>query len=959
MIQFSISSKKQQENETEYEAVQRQRSRCIWLTGRKGVTELEAAEAIVTEAKSVIQEELGGLGIQWKNDKEASVDEGQGQNENQDRSSVLKTPLNRSNSGNNSSINGIKTNSVNKRRNSKDSRRSLTRRKTISPKLTESSNTQDKTPNQSVVIPPDIQVHTKQNSSQNTQKRNEVGNISPSLQTNSNTSNGVNSDKNEEISNHRPCQILPNSVVMETNQVNKHLNSVKDDLHQAVKKNEKELNSTNDVEDFSQISFTIEKTQTDLKNTNNKNDKILHEGVTKKICHLNEAKNNQTEQCTKNIKSGNNLLNENDDLFAGFTQEFDVSCLAIEKLHGQNSRDSLEKLPIGDFNKQSSNQDVDKILCDTDAVSGNDHEEDNNMEGFHDEFADSFCLDTQVAMELSPHNNNSDIPLENGCKEKHQKEVIVKKKQVCEVSPSLYSEEVTDYKVVQPAIYRNPEINRQNVCKTNIKDNETSFNICLDDVLEISPVAEPPSCRIQSSTSQQNKQPPSCRIQPSTSQQNKQLLTNHLQSAVINKNEDLLNESVDLVAASNFERCLYVNSEDIFNDTGRLPQNDSYQDLHIPFQSGQERIFEDNEKQQHVSVSQYHNLHEDLAVAMEMGDSFSATILDNANKKTDLTNQKNPINELGDSLTFSMVEKVLDDRASQHLVDKCSDKTNSSGNETNVKKIQKTQNCEIDNKSNENSKKSVKGKKTKNKLSPGTLAFLDSVQSFSVPEAKEQTDKDQHLEDLETKLRHPTANSTKNKEIPISTEQKSDINEPNTSVDNDVLPPTPPIHNTSCSSPLLTLKRATPNKLKLTPRRDKAGNKSSWSNLLDNINGTAKKLKIDNINSDFERIKHQISQLESDEDDAMSSHDEEDQDYTERTFDFDPDNSSISGTQSSFTVIDVCADSRLFDTFRKEWQTKTKYAVSLACEKKKLEVPPNGGIGGKFLRGKDQGLLFQ
>jgi hypothetical protein len=59
----------------------------------------------------------------------------------------------------------------------------------------------------------------------------------------------------------------------------------------------------------------------------------------------------------------------------------------------------------------------------------------------------------------------------------------------------------------------------------------------------------------------------------------------------------------------------------------------------------------------------------------------------NANKRTDSTIQKNPINELSDSLTFSMVEKVLDDRDSQHLVDKCSDKTNSSGNETNVKKI--------------------------------------------------------------------------------------------------------------------------------------------------------------------------------------------------------------------------------------------------------------------------------
>jgi hypothetical protein len=48
---------------------------------------------------------------------------------------------------------------------------------------------------------------------------------------------------------------------------------------------------TNDLENFSQISFTIEKPQTGLKNTNNKNDENLHEEVTIKNCHLNEAKN--------------------------------------------------------------------------------------------------------------------------------------------------------------------------------------------------------------------------------------------------------------------------------------------------------------------------------------------------------------------------------------------------------------------------------------------------------------------------------------------------------------------------------------------------------------------------------------------------------------------------------------------------------------------------------------------
>ncbi|XP_033740640.1 LOW QUALITY PROTEIN: DNA polymerase theta-like [Pecten maximus] len=65
-----FQSNKKQENETEWEAEQRRKSRCIWLTGRKGVTEQEAALAIIEEAKSVIQDELGGLGIQWRDNQD-------------------------------------------------------------------------------------------------------------------------------------------------------------------------------------------------------------------------------------------------------------------------------------------------------------------------------------------------------------------------------------------------------------------------------------------------------------------------------------------------------------------------------------------------------------------------------------------------------------------------------------------------------------------------------------------------------------------------------------------------------------------------------------------------------------------------------------------------------------------------------------------------------------------------
>lgn len=62
-------SNKKQDTESEWEAEERRKTRCIFLTGRKGVTEYEAAVAIITEAKSIVQEELGGLGIQWKDGK--------------------------------------------------------------------------------------------------------------------------------------------------------------------------------------------------------------------------------------------------------------------------------------------------------------------------------------------------------------------------------------------------------------------------------------------------------------------------------------------------------------------------------------------------------------------------------------------------------------------------------------------------------------------------------------------------------------------------------------------------------------------------------------------------------------------------------------------------------------------------------------------------------------------------
>ncbi|CAE1304794.1 POLQ [Acanthosepion pharaonis] len=55
---------------------------------------------------------------------------------------------------------------------------------------------------------------------------------------------------------------------------------------------------------------------------------------------------------------------------------------------------------------------------------------------------------------------------------------------------------------------------------------------------------------------------------------------------------------------------------------------------------------------------------------------------------------------------------------------------------------------------------------------------------------------------------------------------------------------------------------------------------------------------------------------------------------------------------NEFTIIDVCSNRQLFDTFILEWNTQKKYALSIGCEKL-LPVDPTLGIGGNFMEGQD------
>ncbi|XP_054244104.1 DNA polymerase theta [Indicator indicator] len=69
----------------------------------------------------------------------------------------------------------------------------------------------------------------------------------------------------------------------------------------------------------------------------------------------------------------------------------------------------------------------------------------------------------------------------------------------------------------------------------------------------------------------------------------------------------------------------------------------------------------------------------------------------------------------------------------------------------------------------------------------------------------------------------------------------------------------------------------------------------------------------------------------------------------------------------SFTIIDVASDKSLFQTFIAEWKEKTRFSISVACERTKCLLSPKSTIGGKFKKGhspqwmqdKDDGFRVQ
>ena len=59
-------SKKKADDEAEWEMEERSKLRCIWVTGQRGLTEYEAAETVIHEAKKLLADDLHQMGVDWR-----------------------------------------------------------------------------------------------------------------------------------------------------------------------------------------------------------------------------------------------------------------------------------------------------------------------------------------------------------------------------------------------------------------------------------------------------------------------------------------------------------------------------------------------------------------------------------------------------------------------------------------------------------------------------------------------------------------------------------------------------------------------------------------------------------------------------------------------------------------------------------------------------------------------------
>ncbi|XP_041351343.1 DNA polymerase theta-like [Gigantopelta aegis] len=1004
-----FQSTKRSDGESEWELAERRKAHCIWLTGKKGVTELEAAQAIISEAKSIIEAELGGLGIQWRSSETQK-----------EQTSPVSAEQDGITDKRNSSGNISRT-----RRSSRSSKKSPSNKTVSALNITNTCN-KDRSFVGEVLSPPPAMRKCSQPTAQSPLAANRVEiNILNSknpvvqkqmecmLQLNKpsiKTCNLQVPDSEQKKSSTEKCLFNDVSPTVSFNKMfaKKHDRTVKKDFPQT-----SENKTRNDFSaDARRLDNSVLKdfqiTKCDSVHQVTKSNDIQQikkcDGVHNTV---ERVEKNETENVKGDVKvdghSNAMFLPVDDDDIPRIPLEPVVNIVTTSDLMNDNLTEDMFSQSFSAETLLSLSQKAQVVKPHQDSAKDDGGESDQMQD---DEFTDSFLFNTQISNEIADVvKDNPMCPVRVSFKNGDDQCNTEKK----ETSPNLFTEQSENL------LQGDDDVRLDMDRKAEVK---LSFNKkCVFKTM----LAEDCICSLQ-------------------------------------KDDDC---SV-LVAASNYDRVNYTSS-DFMDSTFQDDANASYTELRIPnadvknkpesFNRALDRQVADtvvinNETECKTAVACIYpgtGFNENIS----MSDSFSCSLADAAMENVNaLTIDKanndcktyTPIAAVGtdDSWTFSMMEKVLDD---QFEVSSPEEETRKLSK--NDRKLGDGDNNDFLSVITKHTEATFEPTKVdqQNMESGSTGMCSNSIQSSHFNKKSDS----QSLCFNKKAMEQTVSNKPKQKSSDIDVDKRIEENKDspddadslqNISTGSDCLPPTPPDNNNVVMSPRLryTPARKARGRLqqnqvdkstelhknlnshhtklkKKTSPKDKSNSKqcsNSKVNKNGHVNESSKGHKkpgvtqtLDSRNGSWmmNGVLQKPYQGCGDNEDLascldrqtnpVSVSDNKKADVHSLSFNkdlascLDGERTSVSVgasgdedklpdplvqkdgvgdcdesadysfllTQQSFTIIDVCADKMLFQRFISEWREKSRYSLCLACEKKPAPPPqPGVGIGGNFIK---------
>ncbi|CAH1799446.1 unnamed protein product, partial [Owenia fusiformis] len=806
-----FQSKKKADNETDWDVRERNKARCIWLTGQKGLTEHEAAVMIKEEATKLLQEDLQQLGVQWNPNANSEKSEGNISSHGR-RSSLTRR----------SSLNASKHN------------------------ISANCSTSKKTPGRSSIATPGN--YNKPNSILNAEST-----LSSSRKSTSNRSIRRGSDHTSSPS---PVKILisPLGTRPSTKSMNKSIKS-----SSVVLKTDNRLLKRDGV-----VKDNVKAVGDEC--SDKRRDVLRKLGVKEHVEKENENKSSPlASRLDQSLKQSNKIITEAD-------------------IHGSTHN---PELVVKDHGPEPGSPD---------------------MYTEQDEFGDSLCIDTQAMREIIENKIDSQHQEQPGTDQREcaGAKIETRGKYMENGSPKGSPDMFTEQGHVAPKSSENTNASNNIQCNTmkfpNKQVTPTMFSQEDESIsrpdFELKKDAEVDDFDTMDSDIQNFMDDYCTQRVDHVAESASPMLAHIPKSTNIHPQNDqsLLSGSCDLLPGSDFERVEYqedaqLNHSDLVNHGNVLPFENKISTINnLPKQMDMGELCSPKLRLRNSNIS-YDKLQEDLAIAMNMSDSFNSPIPTPKPKgqpniatstPTD-QNHKEHSNKrsLDDSLTFSMIENILD--------------------------IEKDSMPAV----KENNPRSTKiQSKQKRK----------SVEHIKGPTPPKQA-----------KVPANLGNTS-------STSDKSDES-------SSFMPPTPPKFNSPFNA-------KTQKSLKASFMSPK--------NPMKKLNHKESNRKIGSDEAMIGKQRDMIKSQPASTSKMTSSKSALSQIKPSKSTEIELPHSTqasqlsqmLPATQGSFTIIDVAANEMLFETFIQEWACKESYAISVACEQKPTVLPPGGGIGGNFNKGK-------